>query len=171
MPNTIVCEGCGNDLVPRYPGQRTCQKSRCQRRAESLRSRPRKPADTAAVDLAEYFAIDQRSPGRPPVRRRFTLARSRARHYGKRWELELPDFVSLVRQPCAYCGIEGRSSIDQVVPGVGYVEGNVAPCCWTCNDVKGNTFTADEMRLLGPVLRSIYASWPEARFRRHKTPM
>ena len=63
----------------------------------------------------------------------------------------------IVKQPCYYCG-SAPSQIKEVPSGngvfiyngidrldndVGYLESNVVPCCWTCNNNKG-TKTVNE---------------------------
>ena len=174
----VICEGCGNALLQRKAGQRFCRK-RCERHADRVVAR--RERNRVAVEVARAEILAARKPGLqlllpeppplaapPTLRRRFQLTRGRAKHSGITWELSVAEYIEIVNQPCAYCGIEGHSGLDQVQPRAGYTLGNVLPCCWFCNDVKGSVFTADEMRKLGPVLRSIYAGWPESRFSRHQ---
>ena len=63
-------------------------------------------------------------------------------------------FEAIVTSECAYCGIHPRereiknghggtftvkaSGIDRIDSSIGYVEGNVVPCCWTCNTMKAS---------------------------------
>ena len=54
------------------------------------------------------------------------------------------DFANRIFDPCFYCGAEPYrrvahgyvSGLDRVDAEVGYVPGNVVPCCYTCNRVK-----------------------------------
>ena len=74
---------------------------------------------------------------------------------------------------CHYCGIQQdelsrvgmRSQIQRTVKilGVdrldsdrGYVEGNLAPCCFVCNQIKGNRFTEAEMLDIGPSIGQVW---------------
>lgn len=59
--------------------------------------------------------------------------------------LTLEDVTSLVFKECYYCGEEPSrkvirtchvNGLDRIVPEKGYVEGNVVPCCATCNRMK-----------------------------------
>jgi hypothetical protein len=57
----------------------------------------------------------------------------------------------LCRRPCAYCGISPATEIngyiyngiDRIDPSIGYLAGNVAPCCKYCNVAK-RTMNRDE---------------------------
>lgn len=56
--------------------------------------------------------------------------------------------------PCVYCG--GQSaSFDRIDNGSGHTEDNCIPACGLCNMTRGNRFTVDEMKLIGPVIRQI----------------
>ena len=56
---------------------------------------------------------------------------------GIEWELSQKDFLSLEQQPCFYCGEKPeKMGIDRIDNAIGYVMGNVRPCCWTCNRMK-----------------------------------
>lgn len=74
---------------------------------------------------------------------------------------------------CTYCGISEadlsavgmRSQIQRVVKvlGVdrvdsddGYVLRNLVPCCFVCNQIKGDRFTAEEMMVIGPAVGHIW---------------
>lgn len=39
---------------------------------------------------------------------------------------------------CFYCGKNKPSSFDRLDPDIGYVDGNIEPCCATCNMMKSN---------------------------------
>ena len=66
-------------------------------------------------------------------------------------------------QKCVYCDIPierlsvvnkskklaRRLSIDRIENDKGYVEGNLALCCLSCNFIKSNLLTFDEMREIG----------------------
>ena len=55
-----------------------------------------------------------------------------------------PLFVSIVTRPCDYCGESARPfrGIDRVDNDVGYLDGNMVPCCKACNFLKSSTAKA-----------------------------
>ena len=74
---------------------------------------------------------------------------------------------------CHYCGIaEGdipavrmKSQIqrdvrvlgvDRVDSSLGYVAGNLVPCCFVCNQIKGDRFTAEEMESIGQAIGGVW---------------
>ena len=91
-------------------------------------------------------------------------------------ELDIDDFCRWRKAQsleCHYCGITQeelpavgmRSQIQRVmkVLGVdrldsdsGYAVGNLVPCCFVCNQVKGNRFTAEEMSRIGPGIGAVW---------------
>lgn len=48
--------------------------------------------------------------------------------------------------------------VDRLDSGQGYKLSNIAPCCFVCNQVKGNRFTEEEMRLIAPGLAAVWAA-------------
>lgn len=76
--------------------------------------------------------------------------RHRAEQRGLTFELSAEHFFELTQQPCSYCGTELSNThtehtsygifryngIDRVDNSVGYVTGNVVPCCNICNLLK-----------------------------------
>lgn len=82
-----------------------------------------------------------------------TIYRSRARRRGREFALSWGDVHALVWNPCAYCGAAPTNTItlwdetddfilryqgiDRIDNSIGYVPGNVAPCCAACNSAKG----------------------------------
>ena len=42
----------------------------------------------------------------------------------------------LVNSPCRYCNQTISNGIDRIDSKIGYVEGNVQPCCYNCNMMK-----------------------------------
>ena len=65
---------------------------------------------------------------------------------------------NLSSKPCLYCGTADEPiGADRIDNSIGHMIGNVVPCCQTCNKVRNNLFTVDEMRMLGAVIRKIKA--------------
>lgn len=56
--------------------------------------------------------------------------------------LTFRDVAVLIRSPCCFCGYEPlddeRNGIDRIDSSLGYVHGNVSPCCSNCNFCKGS---------------------------------
>lgn len=91
----------------------------------------------------------QHVPGRSARNRVLKQYRGAARTRGLSWEISGEDFDALTASDCAYCGVapstisspSGNGSfmyngIDRVDNRLGYVPGNVVPCCPTCNHAK-----------------------------------
>jgi hypothetical protein len=80
-----------------------------------------------------------------------------AKKRGLAWDLSDDDFVSLVIQDCHYCGDEPSqirtqrcssetyvtTGIDRLDSSLGYIVGNVVPCCKICNTAK-STMSVEE---------------------------
>lgn len=75
---------------------------------------------------------------------------------------------------CAYCGIAEEDlsrvgmrsqvqkivktmGVDRVASDLGYRLDNLVCCCFVCNQIKGDRFTAAEMRHIGPAVGRIWA--------------
>ena len=79
-----------------------------------------------------------------------------ARHRGLLWKLSKKDFLGLVKENCNYCDApptnlneftKGRqlasatyNGIDRLNNDIGYVAGNVVPCCFNCNRAKSSMY-------------------------------
>lgn len=67
-----------------------------------------------------------------------------ARRHEREWSLSDQDFDDLVASDCFYCGLPPSnqrksftySGIDRANNNLGYIPGNVIPCCETCNYAK-----------------------------------
>lgn len=72
-----------------------------------------------------------------------------AKKRGIAWGLDSSEFQRLTKEPCSYCASppaqtirNGRdiyvfNGVDRISSASGYVHGNVAACCKTCNYAKG----------------------------------
>lgn len=72
--------------------------------------------------------------------RRFAECKQKAASKGKAFNLTLDTFTKITSNPCHYCNDHRNShvGIDRINSGKGYVQGNVLPCCWTCNAMKNS---------------------------------
>jgi hypothetical protein len=92
--------------------------------------------------------------------------------------LGIDEFVKWRRateQKCHYCGIDepdvrrvGMKSqvqrdmsvmgVDRLDSSKGYEEGNLVPCCFVCNQIKGDRFSDAEMEKIGPAVAEVWHS-------------
>ena len=101
------------------------------------------------------------------------------RKHGRNPELKFTEeeFLAWLRsqnRSCHFCGISEpeleaqgiKSSIGLTVAALGidrldnssdYTIDNIALCCYACNKAKGNVFTTEEMRILGPAIAKVWA--------------
>jgi hypothetical protein len=91
-------------------------------------------------------------------RYRFNSANASAKRHGKEWSLTKWEYYSMIARACEYCGgalpVYGIG-LDRVDTKLGYLPGNVVPCCTVCNRVKQDHFTFDEMKKLGAFIAEL----------------
>ena len=78
--------------------------------------------------------------------RRYTSVRIAAKRRGLDFNLSKQDYEKVVTNPCHYCDgelPEVGSGLDRIDSSLGYVPGNVWPCCTRCNRMKNNLSLAD----------------------------
>lgn len=46
--------------------------------------------------------------------------------------------------------------VDRLDSNRGYVPENMAPCCFVCNQIKGDRFSAAEMKVIAPGLTAVW---------------
>lgn len=83
----------------------------------------------------------------------YSKYRNKAESQEMPFSVSLESFSRALHSDCMYCGrppeqkmIVNRSTdniliyngVDRIVCDLGYVEGNIAPCCWICNQAKKN---------------------------------
>ena len=66
---------------------------------------------------------------------KYTQYKNRAKKIGILFEIDFNNFVDIVSESCYYCGKTG-GGIDRVDNELGYISGNVVPCCTMCNYMK-----------------------------------
>lgn len=82
--------------------------------------------------------------------------------------LTYEEFISLCESPrCHYCGATINRSLTRGEPGYrgyfldrmdnakGYSKSNCVPCCWSCNQAKGNRYSYDEFLAISQLLASV----------------
>lgn len=76
---------------------------------------------------------------------RFYSIKVNAIKRGKEFNLTKEYVVPMFRAPCHYCGdVTDSLNLDRLNNALGYVIGNVVPCCYRCNTIK-NTMGVNEM--------------------------
>ncbi len=95
---------------------------------------------------------------------------SQANKRGIECDLTYDQFVTLTKtENCAYCNAKVEwqpfhdrhttnysTHIDRKDNSLGYTESNVCVSCWSCNVIKGNRFTYEQMKKLGEVISTFY---------------
>ena len=90
----------------------------------------------------------QRARAHRTIRSRFRMILRGAKPRGLEVSISFDQYQELVSQPCAYCGgalPETGHGLDRINSEIGYVQGNVRPCCTTCNVAK-NDLTESEFK-------------------------
>lgn len=132
-----ICS-CGNTSYQRAWALRTGKVKSCGCKNLEPRPHKRKPEHVSA---------------KQEVYKNYKQAAKR-REYA--FELTLEEFVSIILQPCHYCGIEASltsplaahkdfkyNGVDRVDNHEGYVLDNCVPCCDICNNSK-STLTTEQ---------------------------
>lgn len=95
---------------------------------------------------------------------RFSHSKSYAKKLHYKWELTLNEYADLLSKPCYYCGYlltnEMGVGLDRIDndKSIGYVMGNVLPCCGLCNVTRSDNFSVPEMLLIGKIIKEIKES-------------
>jgi len=68
---------------------------------------------------------------------RYECYKRNAKKRGVLFNIPIEEFKKYWGKPCSYCGSEILTiGLDRVDSSVGYVEGNIVPCCELCNWMK-----------------------------------
>lgn len=91
-----------------------------------------------------------------PIKRLFRSLRTGAKRRGLTFELKFEQFVEISKLECHYCGqppeikfaysrkrysqgvdtVAYANGVDRIDSSIGYIEGNMLPCCRMCNTMK-----------------------------------
>lgn len=134
------CPTCGAHPGASCTGdaERSIQELWHERGAERFHPARKHPGDSRCLGCGDQawgrsFCVQCREM---PAEVRARIKRARER--GLVWELSAADALALLERSCSYCGEEG-GTIDRVDSDIGYVVGNVVPCCLDCNMMKRDT--------------------------------
>lgn len=81
---------------------------------------------------------------------RYQIVRQRVKARGYQFLLKKEEWIELISQPCHYCScsladIKRGTALDRKDNSKDYTVSNVVPCCYSCNSIKGEHLTHDEM--------------------------
>jgi hypothetical protein len=79
---------------------------------------------------------------------RFRISKWRSKKRGVDWGISLNDYLTLIsKNECSYCfdEIGSGTGLDRKDNDIGYITGNVVPCCGNCNLIKADRLSYGEM--------------------------
>jgi hypothetical protein len=91
---------------------------------------------------------------------RFALAKRQAKNRKLEWIISKEQYAILAVLPCDYCGGPHPKmgvGLDRKDNNLGYIAGNVVPCCGTCNDMKGHLLSYEEMKAIWKARKAEHA--------------
>lgn len=62
---------------------------------------------------------------------------------------------NILFKQCSYCDSQLLIGCDRVDNSIGHLKSNVIPCCYRCNATRNNSFSFEEMKQLGEVIKLI----------------
>lgn len=79
------------------------------------------------------------------------------RTYGRECTLTEQQLVAIIERPCLYCGTsDSARGADRIDNSRGHTPENCVPACRTCNMVRNDLFSVEEMKLLGQTIAAIH---------------
>lgn len=91
------------------------------------------------------------------VKAKYTTYKSSAKVRNIPFDLSFEEFKEFWKKPCHYCRDPIETiGLDRIHNNKGYTKETIVPCCMTCNYVRLNLFTFEEMlKELGPAIAKI----------------
>ena len=62
---------------------------------------------------------------------------------------------NILLKSCIYCGTTEQIGADRIDNSKGHTMDNVIPCCYSCNAVRGDRFSYEEMLIIGQTINEI----------------
>lgn len=101
-------------------------------------------------ETKEYKNRKAREYAYYPTKRFYSL-KHRCKQSNKKFNIAFKTYLKLINSPCVYCGCSiyhsSGSGLDRINNNLGYTTKNVLPCCGTCNGIRSNKLTVDEMKI------------------------
>ena len=96
---------------------------------------------------------------------RYSQTRCVAKRRNIEWKITLQEFETLISgNACRYCSGplgETGAGLDRIDSKAPYTASNCVPCCPICNVVRHNTFTCDEMIVIGKAVQMVRMTRPK----------
>lgn len=93
------------------------------------------------------------------VKGRYNFSKQKTKKQNKEFTLTLEQYEQLLSKPCHYDGVslfgEYGVGLDRIDNKKGYTLENVLPCCGTCNKIRGDNLTVEEMKAVAKLLKDI----------------
>jgi len=86
----------------------------------------------------------------------FHLYRASAERRKIDFDISEKCFSEIIQNNCVYCGQESkvkRNGIDRIDNKQGYVKGNLSPCCFRCNQMKGKLSVSEFINHIRRVIK------------------
>lgn len=80
-------------------------------------------------------------------RGKYSILRRHAQRSGREFNITEEQFNMMSEDNCHYCHQRKGFGLDRTNNDVGYIIGNVVPCCWPCNRLKKKQDYDDFMKL------------------------
>ena len=84
-------------------------------------------------------------------KRKFSQGKKSALERDLEWKLTFDEYKDIICNSCHYCKTSlegwGGMSLDRINNSAGYILTNVLPCCGTCNNMRNDFLTVEEMEV------------------------
>ncbi|MGI0058150.1 MAG: hypothetical protein ACREBJ_00140 [Nitrosotalea sp.] len=96
---------------------------------------------------SKYYQANKHKLLEPQAR--YKNAQSLAKSRKREFNLTFEHYAELIAQPCHYCHgklgqVQFAMGLDRIDNQMGYVFGNILPCCHFCNMVRGKYLSVRE---------------------------
>lgn len=175
IPHVSSCARCGENYRPTGIGQSYCgRQCAAKARAEESVSASGKTRCGVCRNWRPPVEMSANGKAKPwlclmcrrekdfrvsrTVRGRNASLRKASKKRGLAFEISIEQHAQLLTMPCVHCGgplCPTGGGLDRIDNSVGYTPRNVAPCCGTCNSMRSDRLSFEEMQLLKPILAEI----------------
>lgn len=109
-----------------------------------------------AHNICSHCTKESEKEKRKSVEKRYSQYKHSAKKRNLKFTLTIEEFSKFKAVPCHYCGdVLENYGIDRVDSSVGYVDGNIVPCCETCNRMKSDHVQDDWVSHIVKVLKNL----------------
>lgn len=133
-----MCKTCNKEFTTNRSHKEFCSRL-CYRRHPNIKAK-------YSARTNEY----QKTHSRELVRR-FQKLKFKCKHENRLLSISKEQFIHILDKPCSYCNKsllnETGCSLDRIDNSKDYLINNVIPCCGTCNQIRNNHLTYDEMKV------------------------